>query len=156
MAMDGRILRRIFSDANVADIDMSRWAEAMSMWVWADHYRPWEVICPLVVVTFEKVSSWCVSVPELADVPPVRRHWRISDATVRRRGQGWSLCLEGGTNFPTVKIVCGDVRVREVRKQDSLERLFGRRRVQFSGRLVRPDLSWFLARQAKGRGRPTS
>ena len=148
MNAETNMLRRVFSDACVVDIDMSRWAEEMSIWVWADHYRHWRDSCPLVVVRFRGVTELKLHVSPLEGYPPHRRQWNIDQMRLRSRGRDRRV-LELGKlgDDPSIVVTYATVTAREVRKADlgSLFPGWGRA----DGRLKRPGLPWFIVGRGK-------
>lgn len=146
MAGDERqLLSRVFSDACVVDIDMSRWAEQVSIWAWSGHWRPWRDVQPLVEVTFAGVTDFLVRVPPAAADPATPRPWHIDDLKLKRvPGGRFKLALGLAKEAATIAVAFASVAVREVEDVDLGSCFPGWK--GGDGRLERPGLSWFLAR----------
>jgi hypothetical protein len=111
------MLRIIFSDAQVVDVDFSQWDYGLSIWMLADHLlESGDRHIPLVVVTFEAVTQFSVSLQHYADRPPPPKHfqWRVHNCEFGTIVDGVPVDFQfwGTRGMPTVTIRCGRVSVR--------------------------------------------
>ena len=116
--MDRDQLMQIFSDAHVIDVDLSRWDQAIVLYVLADHApRTEEGRKPLFAVEFHRVARLNVEFLHLNSVPlgeGEHFQWMIDDFSIQTTSTGFEVALWGLTSTPRMEIACVDVSVKPV------------------------------------------
>lgn len=143
--MDTDLLRSIFLDAHVLDLDFSRWDRSVKILVVATEMpADSEKRLPVFVVDFLAVTELSVKLSHL-DQPLEEGHyqWRAHSFKLSRRGEKTHLVISGSKQFPVLALTCGDIQVRTV-DQRALTRSFpGWDRP--GGPFVRPGIEDVLA-----------
>lgn len=111
---DRNTFERVFSDAHVIDIDLSRWDKQVSFWVLADHYEKWRDRCPLVVVDFVNVHDIHWNMPELRLEGDERHLQWVIDIALIEETIPLRFELSGSPSSPTFVISCESVEIRPV------------------------------------------
>ncbi len=117
---EAEVFGRIFSDAQVVDVDMSDHFRFIGLAVVADHYRPWteygERTAPILLVRFEAVRVWNMTYsvhPEPTYDGPVQ--WLIDEAQIEwGRSAELSIRLTGLPGDPSLQVVCAAVSWTEL------------------------------------------
>lgn len=82
---DKDMLERIFSDAQIKDIDLSEWDKHVTLCVLSDHYRQWSGRCPVLLVRFDGVGDLVIAFRHLSE-PPLRSNqhfqWLVEAALI--------------------------------------------------------------------------
>ena len=111
---DRDTFERVFSDAHVIDIDLSRWDKRISFWVLADHYENWSHRCPLVVVDFVNVHEIHWKMPELRlEDDEHHLQWVIYSALIEET-TSLRFELSGSPSSPIFVIACESVEIRQM------------------------------------------
>jgi hypothetical protein len=125
--IDQDFFERVFSDAHVIDVDLSRWSKKVSLWVLADHLEEWTYRCPLVITEFNFVRNFsfefleCGLAKELAEL---HIQWRIDDFEIGNDKFGnFAFRLWGSKSSPTLCINCESISFRRS-NPEILDQLF--------------------------------
>lgn len=138
-----KLLRQIFSDAHVIDVDFSRWDQSISFCVVADHL-PSKIPgrLPVFIVEFIHVYRFgCtfnhIGIPLGYPYGTNDKHvqWRADAIIITREDNKIAISISEGDIFPIVDIVCDGVEIREL-SIHILDTLFPKWSAPFSG-LVR-------------------
>jgi hypothetical protein len=113
--LDIELFARIFSDAQVVDIDMSQWDKKISFWIVSDHYREWQTRMPLLVIDFLSVTKFNIETNNSAVPMDAEKHlqWTIYESSIDKKYNGYSVYLTGHTTSPRVTIECGKIEFKE-------------------------------------------
>jgi hypothetical protein len=108
-------LTRVFSDAHVLDVDLSRWDKSISIWLLSDHYKEWQDRCPLVVVDFLGVIDFHIRFNHEDVHLPDTQHvqWNIYKSSILEKDNQISVDLSGHHSSPCVGVVCSGITIRE-------------------------------------------
>lgn len=108
------LLHRILEDANVVDLDFSRWYDAISIYFVADHLPLVNKQRPLYCVQFEQVLSFSFEVLHREQMP---RHpvWQVCGGEIRTAKNMWRVSFSHDSLAPTVSpavsITCKNVAI---------------------------------------------
>lgn len=141
------LLKKIFSDAHVIDVDFSRWDKAISLAVVADHVKsttPGDL--PIFLVDFIRVQRFACDFNHLTadlgsyfDEEAMHIQWRIDALGISIMDGLVSVSLsEHGSVLPKLEILCENISTRPV-ENSLLRNLFPDRGLPHSG-LARPGI----------------
>ena len=116
-------LERVFSDADVVDIDLGDWSTEVRLIVVADHFREHQHGLPIVCVRFLSVTKFHIEVPP----GPVERTWHIYAAEFGDAA-GLALTLSGHASSPRLVVHASDAAIVELDSKDLDRRFPGWRR----------------------------
>lgn len=114
---DRAAFERVFSDAHVVDVDLSKWDQLIAVWVLADHFDDWTDRCPLVVVEFRNARNFTIVFPQECvelDSPDHHVQWNIDDMTIREGPTTVTVDLFGSRTSPRLTIECESIEFRRV------------------------------------------
>jgi len=115
-AFDRVLIDRVFSDADVIDVDFSEWDKQISLWVLADHWSDWRERKPLVAVRFKRVTHFSIEVPisaAISDDPESHLHWHVYESAVETIGEITRLRVEGLRSAPKLTVECRSIELEE-------------------------------------------
>lgn len=115
-SFDQEILARVFSDADVVDVDFSEWDKQILLWVLADHWADWKLRKPLVAVTFKGVTQFSIELPpdELkVDDPESHLQWHLYESSVETFGEIIRLRVTGMPCAPKLTVDCRRIEFDE-------------------------------------------
>lgn len=150
--MDLDLLRNIFLDAHVLDIDFSDWDTGIRLLVVGTELPvDSRNRLPLFIVEFQGVRDFGVTFAHL-DNPLREGHyqWRAHTFSIDTEGAQHRVRLSGSKLFPTIALTCREIDVRPV-DQDVLSKTFADWDHP-GGPLVRPGIE--RAMRSKERRRP--
>lgn len=153
---DFTVLRRIFTDAHVIDVDLSMWDKKITFLVFADHYENWEgKSCPLLAVALAGVRQLRMEFKHYdiqLDDPTAHVQWLIDCCLIEQHSDGIRLVLSyHNMSFPVVEVQCEAIEVHRI-DNSLLDKVFPDWRKPGSG-LARPGIEE-LARVLSSRGGP--
>jgi hypothetical protein len=115
---DRTLFERIFSDANVADVDFSQWDKSVGIYVFADHvYVPTPARLPLFVADFVRVRKFCVTFNHLEialEEPDQHFQWNIDEFKIEEVKGLLCIRLYGGRTWPDLELHCESVEIERV------------------------------------------
>jgi hypothetical protein len=114
MNRDNDKLERVFSDADVIDLDFSCWDKRVSIWVLADHWEDWHHRKPLVIVDFNNASEFKLDFPDKGNGPDAQSqhvHWHIYSIEIAKKS-AFDVSLRGSASSPELRICCEAVSFR--------------------------------------------
>lgn len=115
---DRSLFEHVFSDAQVVDVDFSRWDKLISICVVADHLpRDADNRLALMVVDFLRVSKFSLAFSHLdvaLEEPDLRFRWHIYDFTLTSGNNRITLSLFGHKTSPMCDIECAGIDFRRI------------------------------------------
>lgn len=108
------VLERVFSDADVIDIDLGRWAERVDLTVLSDHYRDHSDGVPIVRVRFGRVSVFDVRIPK----GEAERVWHVYRSNIEVVEERVFVRLSGMQSSPVLVVEAEDFEVVEEKKEE--------------------------------------
>lgn len=116
------LLKRAFSDADLIDIDFSRWDEDIELLVITDHVRSKKGYArSLIAFRFHGVREikWAFHHHDFSKFPLKRNrnqhlNWNIYTSELVSEGKLYRLSLAGSEQFPRLELLFDDVQSEEV------------------------------------------
>lgn len=120
------VLRRLFSDAHVIDVDFSTWDRSFVLCIVGGHAGESAERLPVLAIHFLAPSSVEIRFRHhgvhLKD-EAAHFQWNIEDIRLEPAANTWTVELVGAGASPFVRLQCRDVEIRQL-PSDQLDRLF--------------------------------
>lgn len=109
---------RIFSAADVVDLDFSLWDKYVTLIVFTDHWVEWKNnLEPLAAVYFENVMHFSSNFPPIEtqmENPQTHLPWHLSGSEIEERKSSLHFQMSGGDRSPSLSIECKSIRMEEL------------------------------------------
>ncbi len=145
--LDVTVLKRIFSDCEIVDIDLSNWWASVTVLAVSDHYEQWEGRCPVLCITFQSADRFNLRFNNRIDSENnLQMKWISYKCTISEidttTGGGFKIFISGSPHMPSIECECRNI-AWEVVPTSVLDRVFPGWQLPTTG-FVRQDIKSIL------------